>query len=55
MENQQQITQEQYVIEKLGVENARLKIALEQANFKLLLLQQELDNLKKESTENKGE
>ena len=26
MENQQQITQEQYVIEKLGVENARLKI-----------------------------
>ena len=31
MDNKQQLTQEQYIIEKLGVENARLKIALEQA------------------------
>lgn len=44
--NQQKLTQEQYIIEKLGVENARLKIALEQANFQLLLKTQELDELK---------
>ena len=46
MDNKQQLTQEKYIIEKLGVENARLKIALEQANYQLLVKCQELDELK---------
>lgn len=46
MENNQQLTQEQYIIEKLGFENARLRIALEQANYQLLLKEQELEELK---------
>ena len=45
MENKQ-ITQEQFVIEKLATENARLKIAIEQLNFKILVQDQELENLK---------
>lgn len=52
MENQQKITQEQYIIEKLGAENTKLRIALEQANFNLLLIQQELDSIK--ANEKKG-
>lgn len=50
-----QITQEQYIIEKLGAENTKLRIALEQANFNLLLMQQEIENLKNnENKDNKG-
>lgn len=45
MDNKQ-ITQEQFVIEKLATENARLKIAIEQLNFKILLQEQEIENLK---------
>ena len=45
MDNKQ-ITQEQFVIEKLATENARLKIALEQLNFKILVQEQEIENLK---------
>lgn len=45
MENKQ-ITQEQFVIEKLATENARLKIAIEQLNFKILVQEQEIENLK---------
>lgn len=45
MDNKQ-ITQEQFVIEKLATENARLKIAIEQLNFKILVQEQEIDNLK---------
>ena len=45
MENKQ-ITQEQFVIEKLATENARLKIAIEQLNFKILVHEQEIENLK---------
>ena len=42
----QEITQEQFVIEKLATENARLKIAIEQLNFKILVQEQEIENLK---------
>ena len=42
----QEITQEQFVIEKLATENARLKVAIEQLNFKILLQEQEIENLK---------
>jgi hypothetical protein len=52
MENKQELTQEQYIIEKLGAENTKLRIALEQANFNLLLMQQELDSIKE--NEKKG-
>ena len=45
MDNKQ-ITQEQFVIEKLATENARLKVAIEQLNFKILLQEQEIENLK---------
>ena len=45
MENKQ-ITQEQFVIEKLATENARLRVAIEQLNFKILLKEQEIENLK---------
>lgn len=45
MDNKQ-ITQEQFVIEKLATENARLKIAIEQLNFKILVQDQEIENLK---------
>ena len=45
MDNKQ-ITQEQFVIEKLATENARLKIAIEQLNFKILVQGQEIENLK---------
>lgn len=45
MDNKQ-ITQEQFVIEKLATENARLKIAIEQLNFKVLVQEQEIENLK---------
>ncbi len=45
MDNKQ-ITQEQFVIEKLATENARLKIAIEQLNFKMLVQEQEIENLK---------
>ena len=45
MDNKQ-ITQEQFVIEKLATENARLKIAIEQLNFKILVQEQEIENLK---------
>ena len=54
MENKQELTQEQYIIEKLGAENTRLRIALEQANFNLLLMQQELDSIKDKDNEKKG-
>ena len=42
----QEITQEQFVIEKLATENARLKVAIEQLNFKILVQEQEIENLK---------
>ena len=45
MDNKQ-ITQEQFIIEKLATENARLKIAIEQLNFKILVQEQEIENLK---------
>ena len=45
MDNKQ-ITQEQFVIEKLATEKARLKIAIEQLNFKILVQEQEIENLK---------
>ena len=45
MDNKQ-ITQEQFVIEKLATENARLIIAIEQLNFKILVQEQEIENLK---------
>ena len=45
MDNKQ-ITQEQFVIEKLATENASLKIAIEQLNFKILVQEQEIENLK---------
>lgn len=45
MDNKQ-ITQEQFVIEKLATENARLRVAIEQLNFKILLKEQEIENLK---------
>ena len=45
MDNKQ-ITQEQFVIEKLATENTRLKIAIEQLNFKILVQEQEIENLK---------
>ena len=45
MDNKQ-ITQEQFVIEKLATENARLEIAMEQLNFKILVQEQESENLK---------
>ena len=45
MDNKQ-ITQEQFVIEKLATENARLRIAIEQLNFKILVQEQEIENLK---------
>ena len=45
MDNKQ-ITQEQFVIEKLATENARIKIAIEQLNFKILVQEQEIENLK---------
>lgn len=45
MDNKQ-ITQEQFVIEKLATENARLKIAIEQLNFKILVQEQEIESLK---------
>lgn len=45
MDNKQ-ITQEQFVIEKLATENARLKVAIEQLNFKILVQEQEIENLK---------
>lgn len=45
MENKQ-ITQEQFVIEKLATENARLRVAIEQLNFKILVQEQEIENLK---------
>lgn len=45
MDNKQ-ITQEQFVIEKLATENARLKIAIEQLNFRILVQEQEIENLK---------
>ena len=45
MDNKQ-ITQEQFVIEKLATENARLKIAIEQLNFKISVQEQEIENLK---------
>ena len=45
MDNKQ-ITQEQFVMEKLATENARLKIAIEQLNFKILVQEQEIENLK---------
>lgn len=45
MDNKQ-ITQEQFVIEKLATENVRLKIAIEQLNFKILVQEQEIENLK---------
>ena len=45
MDNKQ-ITQEQFVIEKLATENARLKIVIEQLNFKILVQEQEIENLK---------
>lgn len=54
MENKQELTQEQYIIEKLGAENTRLRIALEQANFNLLLMQQELDSIKDKDNEKRG-
>ena len=41
-----QITQEQFVIEKLATENARLRVAIEQLNFKILVQEQEIENLK---------
>ena len=41
-----------FLIEKLGAENTKLRIALEQANFNLLLMQQELDSIK--DNEKKG-
>ena len=44
--DKQEITQEQFVIEKLATENARLKIAIEQLNFKILVQEQEIENLK---------
>ena len=44
MDNKQ-ITQEQFVIEKLATD-ARLKIAIEQLNFKILVQEQEIENLK---------
>ena len=53
MDNKQ-ITQEQFVIEKLATENARLKIAIEQLNFKILVQEQEIENLKSKG-ENKEE
>ena len=45
MDNKQ-ITQEQFVIEKLATENARLRVAIEQLNFKILVQEQEIENLK---------
>ena len=45
MDNKQ-ITQEQFVIEKLAKENARLRVAIEQLNFKILVQEQEIENLK---------
>lgn len=45
MENKE-LTQEQYIIEKLGIENARLKIAIEQMNFELLVKEKEIETLK---------
>ena len=42
----QDITQDHLVIEKLATENARLKVAIEQLNFKILLQEQEIENLK---------
>ena len=45
MDNKQ-ITQEQFVIEKIANENARLKISIEQLNFKILVQEQEIENLK---------
>ena len=45
MDNKQ-ITQEQFVIEKLATENARLKVAIEQLNFKILVQEHEIENLK---------
>ena len=45
MDNKQ-ITQEQFVIEKLATENARLRVAIEQLNFKILVQEREIENLK---------
>ena len=42
----QEITQEQFVIEKLATENARLKVAIEQLNFKIWWQEQGIENLK---------
>ena len=44
--DKQEITQEQFVIEKLATENARLRVAIEQLNFKILVQEQEIENLK---------
>ena len=44
--DKQEITQEQFVIEKLATENARLRVAIEQMNFKMLLQEQEINKLK---------
>ena len=45
MDNKQ-ITQEQFVIERLATENARWRVGIEQLHFKILVQEQEIENLK---------
>lgn len=49
------MTQQEYLIEKLAQQNARLNVEIEKANFTVIALQEKIDELEENLTENKVE
>lgn len=48
------MTQQEFLIEKLAQQNARLQVEVEKANFITIALQEKIDELETKVTEMKG-
>lgn len=49
------MTQQEYLIEKLAQENARLTVELHKANFAVIVLQEQLEKMETETENNETE
>lgn len=49
------MTQQEYLIEKLAQENARLTVELHKANFAVIVLQEKVEKMETETENNENE
>lgn len=49
------MTQQEYLIEKLAQENARLTVELHKANFAIIVLQEKVEKMETENNETEKE